>query len=257
MNKKICFNLCLMGIVIANLLVCCCLTNAMENNQDQFAENLRGRRVAFAMALHPRLGQQSSAKVLPRYLVQDILKLEEIGKWKVKLQEEQDEALRNAVIQGLITRVEILLAAGANVNAASNNKYTKGYTPLHFAAEHEQKAIVHILLNAGAKVDAVDNYGYTPLHCAVEKSLEGVLILLDAGANVDAVSIYGEAPLHVAIVGQDIPCVQLLLPRISDLSLTALNLEKIGVNMVPRREKRLKELIIQEAHRRKNVNILS
>lgn len=43
-----------------------------------------------------------------------------------------------------------------------------GRTPLHIACSRGHKKCVHVLLTAGAKVNAVTDTGWTPAHCACE-----------------------------------------------------------------------------------------
>ena len=43
-----------------------------------------------------------------------------------------------------------------------------GRTPLHIACSRGHKKCVHVLLAAGAKVNAVTDTGWTPAHCACE-----------------------------------------------------------------------------------------
>ena len=79
----------------------------------------------------------------------------------------------------------------------------KGYTPLHWAAQKGHTDIVKALLQAGAEVDAKDEYGYTPLHWAAESGdLATVKALVTAGAEVNATvtaGLYkGCTPLHLA-----------------------------------------------------------
>ena len=56
--------------------------------------------------------------------------------------------------------VSLLLEKGADVNAKNND----GWTPLHWASENGHEAIVSLLLEKGADVNAKDNDGETPLH---------------------------------------------------------------------------------------------
>lgn len=68
-------------------------------------------------------------------------------------------------------KVEALLSAGANVNAADS----KGRTPLMQAAEMENLAIAQLLLDRGADVNRSGGHGYTPLHIAVDISIDGTI----------------------------------------------------------------------------------
>ena len=73
-----------------------------------------------------------------------------------------------------------------------------GATPLHMAGFSAKVANVQILLTAGAKVNARTDSGYTPLHYAALNSEESVQALLAAGAKITARSVRGETPLHYA-----------------------------------------------------------
>ncbi len=98
----------------------------------------------------------------------------------------------------------ILLAAGADVNARTNDKRT----PLHCAAAFgtKKRAVVAALIKAGAVVDARDDGGRTPLHSAAasrrpnapEHSTDVLTSLIDAGADVNARARDGSRPLHCA-----------------------------------------------------------
>jgi hypothetical protein len=85
---------------------------------------------------------------------------------------------------------EALLAAGADVNGRDKN----GYTALHWAANRGSAALVRVLLDGGADVNAKTtekhNAGRTPLMLAA--GVEVVRLLLAAGADVTTADENGE-----------------------------------------------------------------
>jgi ankyrin repeat protein len=89
-------------------------------------------------------------------------------------------ALMMAAYKGNQPAVEALLARGAAVNRP-------GWTALHYAAASGSNAIAGLLLEHGARVDAVapsDKGAYTPLMMAAREGHEdSALFLLDHGAD--------------------------------------------------------------------------
>eukprot|EP00803_Ostreobium_quekettii_P004447 evm.model.scf_2972.1 EVM.evm.TU.scf_2972.1 scf_2972:430-3678(+) len=91
-----------------------------------------------------------------------------------------------AARKGAERAVEMLLEGGADPNGAASN----GSSPLHFASDGvggRNERVVRLLLDAGADVDARNDFRETPLARAVLfGNLGSVEILLDAGADAGA-----------------------------------------------------------------------
>lgn len=93
--------------------------------------------------------------------------------------------------------VKALLERGANVNLAANN--AQRVAPLHSAVAGRQMNIVEMLLQAGADVNAVQEGGFTPLHGAVENSMvEMIALLLTFGADRELVTSQGKTASDMA-----------------------------------------------------------
>jgi ankyrin repeat protein len=83
---------------------------------------------------------------------------------------------------------------------------------IHDAAEYGRTAVVQLLLEAGAAVDAVDEEDNTALHLAAWNGHTPVVqLLLDAQASVNAAGNERATALHYAAYDGHIEVVQLLL----------------------------------------------
>ncbi len=101
--------------------------------------------------------------------------------------------------------VRLLIDRKADVGACDD----EGYTPLHYAAIHDDVEVIGLLLDAGAQVGVGTQAGETPLHSAAIGGMPTIASrLLCAGADVAAVDATGRAPLHCAT---DPSVVQLLV----------------------------------------------
>jgi ankyrin repeat protein len=104
-------------------------------------------------------------------------------------------ALMMAAFKHDMPAVRALLAKGAAVNRA-------GWTPLHYAAASGDDEIAQLLLQRGAKVDAVSplaSGAYTPLMMAAREGHDATsLLLIDAGANPNLKNSEGLTPVQLA-----------------------------------------------------------
>lgn len=92
-------------------------------------------------------------------------------------------ALTQAAATGNGEIVSLLLQHGADPNIVTRN----GETPLLIASYQGNPGVVHLLLSAGARVDARESrYGFTALTTAAKEGhVEVVRLLLEAGADVN------------------------------------------------------------------------
>ena len=118
-----------------------------------------------------------------------------------------DTALHLAAAGYRVEIVRLLLAAGANPNAATNHRRS---TPLHYAADgfinslawdaKRQVETIRCLLDNGANIHAQDKNGATPLHHAVRtRCAAAVRCLLRAGSDPALKNKPGSTPFHLAV----------------------------------------------------------
>lgn len=90
--------------------------------------------------------------------------------------------------------------ADPDVRVQSKEDYSSewGNRPLHYAARKDHKRVVEMLLSAGAEVNAANDRGVTPTHRAVQIGGDSLELLLRWGADVGARDERGRAPLHWA-----------------------------------------------------------
>ena len=159
------------------------------------------------------------------------------------------KAVRNAVVPGSTTIVEVLLQHGSSVNTI--DQY--GRSPLHFIPSFAGVAgaeIFQLLLDYGPDVNLSDDNGETPLHAAaagnseiverllqqgstplhlaavfcdslgsVDEEYDMIFLLLKHGANVNLRDSEGSIPLHTAAAFGEIRFVRKLIFAGSDVNL--------------------------------------
>lgn len=105
--------------------------------------------------------------------------------------------LHFAAFAGQTAVVELLVSAGADLEARAQNRFLN--TPLQVAMLTEQEEVARRLIAKGANVNARQDKGFTPLHEAAllgNRSL--IRLLLDAGADVNAATEAKETALDMA-----------------------------------------------------------
>ena len=107
--------------------------------------------------------------------------------------------------------VELLIAAGADLNAKCYNDKADGWTPLFFACLHENTEAVRLLVAKRAKVQARSESGSTPIHHA--PNAEIAQLLIDNGANVHFKDKNGYSPLHNAVKAGRLDVAKLLIAK--------------------------------------------
>ena len=105
-----------------------------------------------------------------------------------------NSVLGSAVEQGDAAIVRAIIQAGANLDAVSG-----GRTPLVLATVKQNTELVHMLLDAGANVDARDIYKFTALmEAAIRPNKQIISTLLTAGANPRLKAETGESAITLA-----------------------------------------------------------
>jgi ankyrin repeat protein len=103
-----------------------------------------------------------------------------------------------AVFFGHATLAELLLAAGADPDAASTNAMR--VAPLHSATSRGDAAMVRRLLEKGADPNAKQQGGWTPLHnAAAQGNLDVVRLLRSNGADLSARTDDGKTAAELAV----------------------------------------------------------
>jgi ankyrin repeat protein len=129
-------------------------------------------------------------------------------------------ALMIAANYGFLDMVNLLIEAGANVNAKSDGGVTA--LQLCISPKHDESARIAVrLLAAGADAHVKTGGGNTPLMEAVYMAnMDVIKVLLSANVDVNAKNQYGETALMTVFVGGDEPeIVSLLLDAGADKEL--------------------------------------
>ncbi|KAL2089346.1 hypothetical protein ACEWY4_014034 [Coilia grayii] len=128
-----------------------------------------------------------------------------LGKAKVEAKDMDGcTALHYAVANGHTETARALLSLSKNKTVDSKNTWRR--TPLHAACEKGHEALVEMLLSAGARINATDSNKDNPLHCACRAGNFGTVQRLinwshKEKASLQATNNVKKTPLQVAEAG--------------------------------------------------------
>ena len=107
-------------------------------------------------------------------------------------------ALSRAVTRGAIDNVRQMVESITRGDLNEVDAY--GMTALHYAAKHDRKEIVSLLLNNGASIDIKTKQG-TALQVALRNRKEATAsVLLSRGASATSTDADGKTALHLAVI---------------------------------------------------------
>ena len=120
-----------------------------------------------------------------------------------------DTGLMRASSIGHIEIIELLINAGADVNAQNEESAT---ALIEASYIHNNLEVIRLLINAGANVNAQDYDGNTPVIIASKRGNLGLLgLLINADANVNAQDYDGNTPVIIASKMGNIELLDLLI----------------------------------------------
>jgi len=107
-----------------------------------------------------------------------------------------NQEIHDVATNGTGAQLKALLAKNPALLDVPN---VRGATPLHLAAINPDPTAIEVLLAAGANVNAKDEEKFTPLHMAAfHRQADYALLLLEAGADAAAQTNTGRTPLLMA-----------------------------------------------------------
>ncbi|XP_044747546.1 protein phosphatase 1 regulatory inhibitor subunit 16B [Coccinella septempunctata] len=118
--------------------------------------------------------------------------------------------LLEAASRNDIDEVRRLLTKGVSPDSCNED----GLTALHQCCIDNNEAMLNLLLEFGANVNAEDSEKWTPLHAAATCGfLRLIKILIDNGANLLAVNADGNMPYDICEDNQALDCIEIEMDR--------------------------------------------
>ena len=126
--------------------------------------------------------------------------------------------LLRASISGKIAVVKMLVEAGAGVRVTDNERVTCLILASFFGHTETVRYLVGL---KDVDVNHAENNGLTALHCAVKEGLRAVVeVLIDAGADIETKDTQGFSPLHTASIFGKLGTVNVLIEAGADVRAT-------------------------------------
>lgn len=101
--------------------------------------------------------------------------------------------------EGDVAGVKAALAAGADIEGIDFTENKNGRRALNYAALNNQADVIEVLLAAGANIESQNRTRFTPLHHTAEAvAIDAVKTLLKHGANKKAKMYRGGIPQQIA-----------------------------------------------------------
>lgn len=124
--------------------------------------------------------------------------------------------LHDAILDSEVEKVTQLIKRGANVNEPDED----GIVPLtHAINTVGQEAVVRLLIEHGADVNAKHPLGQTPIVAAVVSDDRTILeLLFKHGIDIQTADQYGDTPLHKASAYGELSAVSFLLENGADVN---------------------------------------
>eukprot|EP00092_Neocalanus_flemingeri_P033395 GFUD01036311.1.p1 GENE.GFUD01036311.1~~GFUD01036311.1.p1 ORF type:complete len:1191 (+),score=243.44 GFUD01036311.1:19-3591(+) len=128
----------------------------------------------------------------------------------VSFDEKGTSGLHIACKEGQVLCVQEMLDLGVSIELQV--RIPAGMRPLHVAAMFNQRSVVELLLNNGAKINQVDNIGQTAINWATQEGDEEIIsLLLERGGDPKIHSHSNLSPLFTALRGRHCSTALLLL----------------------------------------------
>jgi len=115
--------------------------------------------------------------------------------------------LSDAILLNDVDSAKVLIAGGIDISELDTRPQIagpNGRRPLNWAALQNNTAMIDVLLDAGADINATNLSGFTPLHHAAEgEAIEAIKLLIEKGASLDLKTKQGRTVLEIAAMSNN------------------------------------------------------